>query len=429
MAKWICFASILGLCIFANGQAKNLAYERGLPSSCEKCGSCPSESADCICFSALVFQEADLKSVFALLSDTSKINILVDPEISIKVTLKLENISWCQVFSLLLDLYNLRALNKNGYIYILQDNKYWSQKFGEIDNVNKEKQLRDTETRVIRINNVTASNMKEAVNTAMSGKGTIVTDMQSNSLIITDLPEQFVKIQAMIDSLDVVSRQIKITCQIIQIDQSSLKELGINWTADETNGNINASANMNQVGGAGGSALGNFQWGIISGNYNFNIRLSAIISAGKGKVLDQPNIITIENIQGEIFSGKQIPINITDVAGNIATQLFSIGTRMQVTPRIQKDNKVSLNIFVERSGYIAGTAGYEITTRFARTTLQVGSGDIAVLGGLVSNEQQNSEYGVPLLKDIPVIGELFKFHRKQVVSSVITIFITPEILQ
>lgn len=421
---------LLILAITANAQNAKLSMERGLPGECNKCGACPSKAQEmCICFQKLVFQNADIKSIFVFLADTAKVNIVTDPDISIKVTLKLENVSWCQVFSLLLDLYNLRAVEKEGYMHVLTDDKYWSTRFGQIDNITREKSLQEKETRIIKIHNVSAQKTAEVVKTALSSGGELVVDQQSNSLVIRDFPDQFPTIEAMIESLDVLSRQVKISCKILQIDQSSLKDLGIDWSATQTGGDLTASVNMNQVGGAGaGASMGNFTWGIIPGAYELNIRLSAIISKGKGKILDQPHIITMDNIQAEIFSGKQIPINTVDMAGNIMTTFYQVGTKITVTPRITKEDKIVMELRVERSGYIVGTAGYEITTRYASTTMAVDTGDALVIGGLVTNEQQETEYGVPILSSIPLLGELFKYKKKTTTTSVITILITPEIV-
>ncbi len=411
----------------------SVIIDRGVPKQCDKCGSCtqPKQGGDphiCFCFDKIVFQEADIRSIFALLADTSKLNIVVDPELSLKVTLKLENVTWCQFFSLLLDLYGLRAVQKEGYTYILAADKYWSLKFAEIDNKTKEKTLKETETRIFRIVNVQATNIQPAVQTLISPSGNIVLDQASNTFVIEEIPENFQAISDLIDSLDVLGRQVKVTCQIIQIDQSSVDELGIDWTASNLNGDIGLSSNMDNVGGAGArGSLGNFTWDVISGAYQFQTKLSAIISAGRGKILDQPYVITMDNISATIFSGKQIPINSIGPDGNIVTTMYSVGTNVQVTPRITKDDGITLALKVERSGYFSGASGFEITTRSVNTTMNVKSGEVVVIGGLVTNEKTENEYGVPLLKDLPLLGRLFTFTSEKVSSSVITLFITPEI--
>ncbi|RKZ34395.1 hypothetical protein DRQ33_02225 [bacterium] len=422
--------------LFANNifsQNKEFTMDRGIPDDCAECSPCVeggvSENPLCTCFNKLVFQDADIHAVYALMADTAGINIVVDPELNIRISLKMENVSWCQFYSLLLDLYNLRSVSRGGYYYILSNDKYWTQKFGIIDNIKKEKQLQDKETRIFRIKNVSANKLVEPLQTTLSDNAEIVVDAESNSLIISDLPEKFPDVEAMIDSLDMLGKQIKITCQIVQIDKSKLDELGVNWQGEKVDGEVTLSANMNQVGGAGAAAsMGNFTWGIISGEYSIYTRLSAIISEGKGRILDQPHIITMDNIQAEIFSGKQIPINTQDEAGNIITTMISVGTKLNVVPRITKGDKITLDLNIERSGYAYAAGGYELTTRSVKTTLNVDSGDVIVIGGLITNEKQETEYGVPLLKDLPLIGRLFRFESETVNTSVITLFITPEIL-
>lgn len=427
----ILFLIFVASLLFA--QETKYSFDRGVPEACKDCGPCGSDTNNqkplCICFEKLVFQDADIQAVYALLADTSGINIVVDPALKNKITLKLENVSWCQFFSLLLDLYDLRSVQKEGYLYILANDKYWTQKFGVIDNIKKEKGLQPKETRIFRIQNVSADKLVEPLKTATSDDAKIVIDAQSNSLIISDLPEKFPAISTMIDSLDILGKQIEITCQIVQIDKSKLDELGIDWQGSKIDGTITASSNMDQVAGAGAAgSMGNFTWGIISGDYSFDMKLSAIISSGGGRILDQPHIITMDNIKAEIFSGKQIPINTQDQAGNILTQLISVGTRLTVTPRITKGDKITLDLNVERSGYAYASGGYELTTRNVTTTLNVKSGDVVVIGGLITNEKNETEYGVPLLKELPLIGRLFKYKSNTVNTTVISLFITPEII-
>jgi len=88
-----------------------------------------------------------------------------------------------------------------------------------------------------------------------------------------------------------------------------------------------------------------------------------------------------------------------------------------------------LDLNVERSGYAYASGGYELTTRNVTTTLNVKSGDVVVIGGLITNEKNETEYGVPLLKDLPLIGSLFKYKSNTVNTTVISLFITPEIIE
>ena len=423
-------------------QNNNYSFERGVPQLCENCGGCPSGTLSiCICFDKLVFQNADIRAIFALLSDTGNVNIVVDPELSIKVSLKLENVSWCQVFSLLLDLYNLRAVQKEGYLYVLSNDKYWSLKFGTIENQTREKQLKSTETRTYRLTNIMASDIQGIINNLLSSKGHVSVDNATNSLIVTDIPDQFSTIEAVIDSLNVSTMQVKVVIRMLQIEKSALKELGLDLSITRTDDKLKGSSNMDLVSSV---PRGEITWDIISGNFDFDVKLSAAISEGKSRILDEKTCVVLNHQKCILFSGKQIPINMLDPSGNTVTTFYQVGNKLEVTPNIVCDSRtmtcegitetgdvVNMDIHFERSGYnpaATSPGGYDITTRSLDTKVIVSSGDILAIGSVITNEFQYSESGVPILKDIPLLGELFKYRNRSVKNTVITIIVTPEIL-
>ncbi len=412
MKKLIITVTIIGIC-FGAIHAQKLAGGVKVPNATR------------IKFTSIVFKDADIHAVFTFLADTANVNIVVDPELKKKISLKLENVTWAEVFNMIIDLYDLKAVQKTGYIYILSTSKYWKRKFDELENVKKEREQIQTETRVIRIHNVDARNLATPLKTALSERGDIVVDPTSNSLIINDLPSQFPTILAMIDSLDRMRRQIKISCQILQVDKKYLSEFGINWMASKQDATISASISTDRV----ADPIGNFTWGIIrAGEFNFDIKLSAMISQDKSRILDEPHVVTMENIQAEINSSVQRAITMLDQAGNTVYQMITASTKLTVTPQIAGGDSIILNLNVERSAFVPGAAQVEITTRSAKTTVAIESGDILVIGGLSGEERMETQSGVPILKDIPLIGSLFRFKSVEKRPYVIVIFLRPEIV-
>ena len=157
--------------------------------------------------------------------------------------------------------------------------------------------------------------------------------------------------------------------------------------------------------------------------------ISAIISEGKGEIIDHPEIITLDNQKAIIYSGERIPINTLDEAGNVVTTFYETGTRLEVTPHITAENRILMSLKPERSAYNPTPGGYTIITRNANTNLIVSNEETVVIGGLTSRESRRQESGIPILKDIPLIGRLFRYQRKDISTSELVIMITPEILE
>jgi type II secretory pathway component GspD/PulD (secretin) len=378
-------------------------------------------------FNKVVFQNAPIKNVMTFLADTAGVNIIVDPGMSITISLKLEDITWKDFFELLIDLYNLRAIQKAGYVYILSNDKYWTRKFDELSNIDRERGQLPTETKLIRVKNVTASGINSSIQSSLSPRGNTVVDATSNTLIITDLPEQFPIIIAMIDSLDIMARQVKISCQILQVDKKHLHEFGVSWFAsktDKTTGSLDAQISTNQV----ANKIGTFTWGIVKGGeFNFDINLSAYVAQDKTRILDEPHVVTMENQTATINSSIQRVVTRLDDAGNTVQEFKTAATKLTVTPRLASGDSIIMNVNVERSAFMPG-AQVEIITRSAQTNVAVESGDLVVIGGLSGEEKMETENGIPLLKDLPLIGRLFKYKKVEVRPYVIVIFIRPEII-
>ncbi len=396
----------------------------------------------------LVFQDADIKAIFQFLANESGINIVVNPDVTATVTLDLRNITLQRVIDILLESYDLTMIKETSYYRVMNTEAYRAKQRDAMNYEKQKKDLLDTQTRVFQVEHAKAGEITGALQQGLSHRGTIVTDERSNSIIITDIPEQFSKIETLLEEIDVATKQVKVSAKILLVDKSFLEQIGIKWQMGKPYQNmngqeINAISNRQSILASGidntgvqtwsnadqvAEKLGNFTWGIMTGEYALQNTISAILSRNSGEIIDQPDITTMDNTAASIFSGEEIPISVLDEAGNTLTRFYNVGTTLDVTPHITVNDRVMLDLNVERNAYTPTSGGYSILKRTAQTTIIIGEDETAVIGGVQTIDTQEGTKGIPILMDLPLIGRLFRYTTDENRTKDLVIFVSAEIL-
>jgi type II secretory pathway component GspD/PulD (secretin) len=168
--------------------------------------------------------------------------------------------------------------------------------------------------------------------------------------------------------------------------------------------------------------------GINDEDFDIEGTISALVSSNRGKIIAHPEITTVDNREAFIQMGQRIPIKQFDEAGNVAIQFEEVGTILRVTPHITSENRILLKLKPERSSYTFDANGVIINTNNAETNVVVDNGQTAVIGGLTTQVEQKTRTGLPILKDIPLLGYLFRYTRTEVSDRDLVIFVTPTIV-
>jgi type II secretory pathway component GspD/PulD (secretin) len=126
--------------------------------------------------------------------------------------------------------------------------------------------------------------------------------------------------------------------------------------------------------------------------------------------------------------GQKIPVKQFDQSGNVVIVFEEVGTILTVTPHITAENRILMHLKPERSTYQFDPNGVIINTNNAETNVIVNNGQTAVIGGLTTEDEVEAEVGIPILKDIPLLGSLFKFTNRRTESRDLVIFVTPTIV-
>ena len=163
---------------------------------------------------------------------------------------------------------------------------------------------------------------------------------------------------------------------------------------------------------------------------NLKLAVSSLMGDASTEVLASPQVSTLDNTEAQVFMGDKVSIRVIDDSGESSTQLVETGIKLTVTPHVSGDNRILLDLHPENNSYDYDSKGeIVISTQEAKTKVVVADGETVIIGGLTRNETQESESGIPFLKDIPFFGNLFKYTRTSVVKKDLVIFVTPRIIR
>jgi len=300
------------------------------------------------------------------------------------------------------------------------------------------------------------------------GGGMIQADAATNSLIITAPDAVYRNLRTVIDQLDVRRPQVYIEALIVELNSNTNANLGIQWQV--ASGNVYAGTNLatgsgnsiinltaaavanGATGGlAGALATSNLQQGLnvgwihnIFGVQGLGALLQALSQTSDANVLSTPNLITLDNQEAKIVVGTNVPIqtgsysNLTSGTTSTAFNTYDrvdVGLTLHIKPQITEGGILKLQLYTEDSAIVAGTtnattnpAGPEFTKRSIQSTVLADNGEIIVLGGLMQDNYQVSNSKVPLLGDIPWIGQLFRSENKTREKTNLMVFLRPVII-
>jgi type IV pilus assembly protein PilQ len=380
----------------------------------------------------LQFQAADIRSVFTFLADYGGVNVVVAPKIQGSVTIKLSDVKWRDAMDIIARTYDLSVVDEsNGFIRIVQAEDYRKEVTEQRKHDAEQQQLVSLETRIVEISNSTSDDVVKAVKSLMTPRGLATSDPRSNSIILQEVPTNMPVVLDYISKLDRPAKQIKISAQLLEINSNALEEIGVKWAAEGsyiTNTGREYDQKGEVIANRGTDVAGRYTLKAFQKGWSAQAVVEALIRDGKGKIIAHPEITTLDNKEARIQMGQKVPIKQFDDAGNVVIKFEQIGTILTVTPHITAENQILMNLKPERSTYAFDPNGVIINTNNAATTVIVANQQTAVIGGLTTQDELSSEVGVPFLKDVPLLGNLFKFRQTRTESRDLVIFVTPTIV-
>ncbi len=383
---------------------------------------------------SLDIQGADIYTVLRSISEYAGVNIVMGYDVrqSVKKPLSfhLESVPWGEALEMVLRSAHLWYREENGIIRVDTEENLRKE---ELDAGNAARQMEEVmplTTRIVQVVYANAGELKTSVEKAMSRRGLIEVDERTNSLVVTDIPNRVEAAVEMIQHLDSQTPQVEIVAKLVDVDARYSRDLGILWAAGglhSGSASAEATAGSNSVIDPSGAV----KFGLVKSWGTVSAMLSALEQQNKANIISNPRITTVNNREARILVGKKIPLIVLDEAGNAVTQLTTIGIALRVTPHINDNNRITLDLHPEVSDLASQATvqgGVIINTSEADTRVMVDNGQTAVIGGLIRSNTATVNRGVPVLKDIPVLGGLFRGTSEVKEKRELLIFVTPRII-
>ncbi len=393
---------------------------------------------------SLDFQDADIIPIFRLLADVSGYNVVIDPEVKGKITVKLINVPWDQALDLILKTHNLGMVLEGNIIRIAPLSVLVKEREDVIKAKDAARKAESLVTKVFPISYADVNKVKSAIDQGkiLSERGSVSVDQRISSLIIKDVPSNMPKVEKLIKTLDKATPQVMIEARIVEVNTNVSREFGVRWGVNASTGN-----RLSNIGGltpyvvdfpasgAGpGSGTGiNFGFLNAARTLSLSVELSALETTGQLKIVSNPRIITIDNQEAFISQGKSIPVRKLTSEGTVSTEFKDVKLELKVKPHITPDGSIILKVEAKKEELdptipsVEGVPGTD--KKEAKTNVIIKDGETLVIGGIYKTVNNNSESGVPSLKDIPFLGWLFKSNKKETRTNELLIFITPRIVK
>lgn len=400
---------------------------------------------------SLETDDADIRSVFKLISEEANVNLIVSDEVTGKVTVKLKNVPWDQALVLLLKTKKLGYTRSGNVLRIAPLADIQKEEKDSFDLLSQRKQNASPKVRTVQVNYAKVEDLANQVKGILSKAGTVVSDARTSSLIITDLDENIDRAVKVIQSIDVPPQQVAIEGKIVEAQNSAEESMGIQWGAGGVRtqigqGKNTAKSSLGNIGLTPSLGLNPDMPNTNSLNFNLNMGtfdllgdLSATLNMfehdGKVKILSSPRIVTLHNEKASIEQILQLPIRQTTFSNGVGQTTISYKDTklsLDVTPQLTNDGAVMMKIDMVREfpGEIDNIAdgARSINSRKASTKVLVRNGQTAVIGGIYQNDTSESETRVPGLGRLPLIGWLFRSNTKSDKRNELLMFLTPRIL-
>jgi len=429
----------------------------------------------------------DLADIFRVFAHDYNLNIITGPSIHGKITASFTNVSFEEALKGIAEVSNI-AFRKEGNIMIVGVNfvsRVFKLKYLDVKQIAGE--LSGEKTGITESSSSSQqssssggassggdekgqySKVASSILGILSSKGKVLFGSEPNSILVIDYPDNIKKVSNYLKMVDVAPRQVLIEARFVEVDLGAENALGVNWDLFAKKGGLKVGQLMiNSYGGGTSGALSqsipfkNTVWppdtttGTAENPFtvaifddNINVVLQALANSLKTHILSAPRVTTVNNRPAEIKIVQNLPwaepqVDVLDNGGVAITWTVNfeeVGIKLKVTPVINSDDKVTMVLepeVSEKTGdfeltVVQGTTQIPYTVpiidkRTASTKVIIGNGQTLIIGGLIKDKLINQVTKVPLLGDVPIIGNLFKSKKDIKDKSELLIFVSPTIV-
>lgn len=380
---------------------------------------------------SLDVQNAELRSVLRTISEFGGVNIVPDREIAGPITVRIDRIPWRQALDIVCRAAGLVALDGDGHVRVATLRTWRDEEIDAETAARKREDLQPLVSRIFPVRYASADELRNSVSFALSKRGNADVDGRTNSILVHDIEPRLNEIGSLIDRLDTETKQVEIVARLVDVDKGVARQLGIDWSVS------NLHSSSERVSGSVGMAEQlatsslSTRVGVVRDFGTLDATIEALERSNEARLISNPKITTVNNRKARILVGKEVPLIVLDEAGNPTTELKRVGIALEVTPYINSDNRITMDLHPEVSDLSAQATvqgGLIFTTTIADTRVMVDDGETAVIGGLIRSSETQFERGIPLLRSIPLLGAFFRQSDTRTESRELLIFVSPRVV-
>ena len=438
---------------------------------------------------SLNFQNIEVRSLLQVIADFTNFNIITSDSVTGAVTLRLQDVPWDQALDIILQAKGLGMRKTANVIWIAPKDEIIAKEKLELESKAAVLNLEPVRTQSFQMNYAKAEDIAKQLTGAgggeksagrtLSARGSATADPRTNQLFVTDVPSRLEQVLQLLQKLDVAVRQVMIEVRIVTADEAFGKSLGVKFGATDQRANkggdggyslsdtgssriafgtsyqdavaasggggtvnttgsfITLPATAPSAANLGTNPVPSFALSIFSNLANrfLNLEISALEADNKGKIVSSPRVVTSDGKKAFIKQGQQVPYqSCTSAAGGTqtcTTAFKDAALRLEVTPQITPEGSIIMDLDVNKDAIntsFTSNAGPVLEVKNVTTQVLVENGGTVLIGGVFELEDSSNQTGVPVLSDVPWLGNLFKSKLRNSSKRELLVFVTPRII-
>ncbi|MBU7573032.1 MAG: type IV pilus secretin PilQ [Hydrogenophaga sp.] len=422
---------------------------------------------------SLNFQNIEVRSLLQVIADFTNFNIVTSDSVTGAVTLRLKDVPWDQALDIILQAKGLGMRKSGNVLWIAPKDEIAAREKQELESKVSIESLETLRTQGFQMNYAKAADIAAQLTAGgsstssaggstgariLSDRGSVISEPRTNQLFVTDIASRLEQVQELIRKLDIPIRQVMIEARIVEADDTFGKSLGVRLGGGVRGFGV-GSANGSPIQGNFGSNYGaasslagptltsapfvnlpanpsnaqaaSFALSLFnpSASRFLSLEISALESDGKGRIVSSPRVVTADQVKALIEQGTEFPYQTATSSGATAIAFRKANLKLEVTPQITPEGNIILDLDINKDSRGESTPdGIAINTKHVQTQVLVENGGTVVIGGIFEQTERDEVNKVPLLGDLPAVGNLFKSRNRVANKSELLIFFTPRVL-
>jgi type IV pilus assembly protein PilQ len=405
---------------------------------------------------SLDFQDVPVRQVLQIIAQVNGFNLVTTDTVTGNVTISLSGVPWDQALDMILKIKGLDKRLEGNILLIAPTEELTARETQQLQSQQQVAELAPLVSTNVQINYAKAQELaiilKGTENSILTPRGSVAVDERTNTLLLRDTQASIDEAKALVTALDIPIKQVLIESRMVTVRDNASESLGVQWGISNTINNGAVSGSL-----TGADALSSGIVPSISDRLNvalpvsnpagrigiqiarlldgsiIDLELSALESENKGEVIASPRITVANQHEAYIEQGTEIPYVQATSSGATSVEFKKAVLSLKVTPHITPDNRIILDLVVTqdtRGDTVSTSTGdaVAIDTQEISTQVLVENGETIVLGGIFQQATSNDVTKVPLLGDLPMVGNLFKKSVEVLEKRELLIFVTPKIL-